>query len=206
MGTMDQSESLRLLRSTLSTHFWFSRISQNLFLSLLRHAHNRPQRPAYRGPIAYTTASSYLSSHRQYNPLSSSPKLYFIASSYPRFKSLTCLANLHNRKKIEPSSKTVLLNSFTKSFIVSASSAKPKDSSNVNLRKPLAISLVVTSVSSSVYVFLLRLFSLASILNGGRGGGNLGGGGGKFGGGGDGGFWRGLFALAIPVAIANEEH
>jgi len=180
--------------------------SQNLFLSPLRHAHNRPQRPAYRGPIAYTTASSYLSSHRQYNPLSSSPKLHFIASSSPRFKSLTCSANLHYRKKIEPSSKKFLLNSFAKSFIVSASSAKPKDSSNVNLRKPLAISLVVTTVSSSAYVFLLRLFSLASILNGGGGGGNLGGGGGKFGGGGDGGFWRGLFALAIPVAIANEEH
>ncbi|KAG7534805.1 Bacterial surface antigen (D15) [Arabidopsis thaliana x Arabidopsis arenosa] len=155
-------------------------------------------------PIVYTTASSYLSSRRQYYPLSSSRELRFNASSSSRFKSLTCSANLPTRKKIEPSSNNVLLNSFSKSLVV-CSSGKPKDSTNGNLRKPLGISLVVTSVSSTASLFLPRLFSLLWIVRGGGGRGGGGGGGGNFGGGGDGGFWRKLFSLGVPVAVADEE-
>ncbi|XP_010443680.1 PREDICTED: protein TOC75-3, chloroplastic-like [Camelina sativa] len=128
-------------------------------------------------PITYTTASSYLSSRRQYSSLYSSRELRF-NSPPPRLPSLTCSST--------------------------SSRNQTKRSSNGNIRKSLAQSLVVTSVSSAASLFLPRLFSLLSILKGGGGGGGGGVGGGGGGGGGDGGFWRDLFFLA-RVAVADEE-
>ncbi|CAA7032233.1 unnamed protein product [Microthlaspi erraticum] len=128
---------------------------------------------------AVSSTASHLSTRRKYSTHSSSRELRF-NTQFPRFPSLQCSSSSSSNRKTEPSP-------------------------NNNLLKSLAKSLVLGSVASSASLFLPRF---TSILSGGGGGGdgNSGGfGGGGGGGGGDGGFFRDLFSLAAPVAVADEE-